>query len=129
MKTIVWVLAMAAMGAGCAHGWGEARAHSIRGMTKVGSGPRLLVGGPALSVHTSIDDREPVTLFVVERVNGDDSDCTRDPARALTLAEDARHHVDVAAGRALCAVAASGTREVLWHARAEEEPSSLWAHK
>lgn len=127
MKTVILALAMATA-AGCAHGWGEAGEHSPRGAIKVGSEPRLLAGGPAMSVHTSIDEREPVTLFLVARVSGDDSDCTRAAANATPLATDARHHVDVAEGRALCAMAPSGTREVLWHARVEE-PSNLWAHK
>jgi hypothetical protein len=117
-----------AMVAGCAHGLHGEAARDVRGVAKVGAGARLLVGGPAMSVHTNVDGSEPVALFVVDRVNGDDRDCASGTAaHAAPIAPAAGRHIEIAEGRELCAVA-QGTHEVLFHARALD-PATMVAHK
>jgi hypothetical protein len=81
----------------------------------------MLVAGPEV-VHASVDGPRPVSLFVVDRVHGDDRDCkdVRNPQSVSGTA-----HVEVGAKQELCAVA-SRPALVLWHAFAGEG-SSLWA--
>jgi hypothetical protein len=109
-----------AVPAGCAHGWSlEAGARDLRGSTELRGAARVLVDGPALSVHADAEGGEPIALYVVDRVNGDDRDCARAPdASAAQPALDAGRHVEVGQGRELCAVASpAGRLEVHWHAR------------
>jgi len=131
MRGMLLVMALATMG-GCAHGWngGDGRSRDVRGSAQVGGGrPRLLLGGPALSVHTNVDGTEPVALFVVDQVNGDDRDCSLATASHLVaIAPEASRHVELAPGRELCAVSRKGSREVVWHGRTED-PTTMVAHK
>jgi hypothetical protein len=90
---------------------------------QVGDGGRMLLAGPAGSVHASVDGPHGVKLFLVDRVHGDDRDCHVTPyAQWVTKST----HVEVGAKQALCAVAGGGPSFVLWHARVSES-SSLWA--
>ena len=130
-----WALAVGcvplAMLAGCAHGLpGDARVdRELRGSAKVGGGARLLVGGRAMLVHTSVDGTEPVALFVVDRVSGDDRDCAPGPSsHAAPIAPAASRHIEIGEGRELCALATAGSREVLFHAHVED-PTTMVAHK
>jgi hypothetical protein len=120
------------MPAGYAHGWGQdGGGRDLRGSTELrGGAARLLVGGPALSVHAGSDGGEPIALYVVDRVNGDDRDCARaTSAGAAQPARDESRHVEVAQGRELCAVAPQAARlEVQWHARMAA-PAKLVARK
>lgn len=111
-----------AMAAGCAHGSAvRSAARELRGSTPVAESGRMLVAGPE-SVHASVDGPRPVSLFVVERVHGDDRDCqdVQNPQSVSTTA-----HVALGAKQELCAVA-SGPALVLWHAFAGEG-NNLWA--
>jgi len=121
LKLMVLGLAMAA---GCAHGSsGRSQPSELRGSAQVGDGGRMLIAGPAESVHTSVDGPHGVKLFLVERVHGDDRDCHLTPfAQWVTRSA----HVEVGAKQELCAVAAGGPSFVLWHARVSES-GNLWA--
>lgn len=114
MKLTVLALGLA-MAAGCAHGSGArtAAAAERRGTTNVAEGGRVLLAGPAETVHASVDGPRPVALYLVDRVHGDDRDC-----RELTYARwvTSSAHVDVGAKQELCAVSQGGPASVLWHA-------------
>jgi hypothetical protein len=121
---------MFAVLAGCAHGVnGDGREQSLRGSAQVNEGARLLVGGPTVSVHTNVEGIEPVTLFVVDLVKGDDGDCApATSAHTTVIAPEARGKIEIGAGRELCALATVGSMEVLWHAEVKA-PAGLWARK
>jgi hypothetical protein len=121
MKLTLMALGLA-MAAGCAHGPAVGSAATeLRGSTRVAESARMLVAGPE-TVHASVDGPRPVSLFIVARVHGDDSDCqgVPNPRPVSTNA-----HVEVGAKQELCAVA-SGPALVLWHAFAGEG-NNLWA--
>ncbi len=122
MKLTLMALGLA-MAAGCAHsGSVRSAATELRGSTQVAESGRMLLGGPE-SVHASVDGPRPVSLFVVERVHGDDRDC-KDASHAQAMSTSA--HVEVGAKQELCAVASEGPAIVLWHAF-PGEGSNLWA--
>jgi hypothetical protein len=122
MKLTLMALGLA-MAAGCAHG-GEVRsaATELRGSTRVAESGQMLVAGPE-TVHASVDGPHSVSLFVVDRVHGDDRDC-KDASRAQEVST--RPHVEVGAKQELCAVASGGPAFVLWHAFRGER-TNLWA--
>lgn len=127
MRGMMLAVALATLG-GCAHGW-NSNGRDVRGSAQVGDGPRLLLGGPALSVHTNVDRTEPIALFMVDHVNGDDRDCSQATAlHAVAIAPEAARHVELAPGRELCAVSRRGSQEVVWHGRTED-PTTLMARK
>src|SRR5947207_13637157 len=75
MKLTLMALGLA-MAAGCAHGTAvRSAATELRGSTRVAESGRMLLAGPE-TVHASVDGPRPVSLFVVERVHGDDRDCS-----------------------------------------------------
>jgi len=122
MKLTLMVLGLA-MAAGCAHGSAVRSAGAEqRGSARVAERGRMLLAGPEV-VHASVDGPRPVSLFVVERVHGDDRDCkdVRNPQSVSSTA-----HVEVGAKQELCAVA-SRPALVLWHAFTGGEENSLWA--
>ena len=111
MKLTLMTLGLA-MAAGCAHGSAvRSAATELRGSMRVAESGRMLLAGPE-TVHASVDGPRPVSLFVVERVHGDDRDCqpVRNPQSVSGTA-----HVAVGANQELCA-AAAGPALVLWHA-------------
>lgn len=121
MKLTLMALGLA-MAAGCAHGSAvRSTATETRGSTRVAERGRMLVTGPE-TVHASVDGPRPVSLFLVDRVHGDDRDCKAvlNPQSVSTSA-----HVEVGANQELCAVA-SAPALVLWHAFAGEG-NDLWA--
>jgi hypothetical protein len=123
MKWTLMVLGLA-MAAGCAHGSGESsQRNEVRGSAQVGAGGRILLAGPAGSVHASVDGPHGVKLFLVDRIHGDDRDCHATPS-AQWVAKSA--HLEVGARQELCAVSGGGSSFVLWHARVSES-NSLWA--
>jgi hypothetical protein len=123
MKWTLIVLGMA-MAAGCAHGSsGRSQANELRGSAQVDGGGRMLLAGPARSVHASVDGPRGVKLFLVDRVHGDDRDC-HSTSDAQWVTKSA--HMEVGASQELCAVAGDGPSFVLWHARVSES-SNLWA--
>jgi len=123
MKWTLMVLGVA-MAAGCAHGSGvRSQTNELRGSAQVDAGGRMLLAGPAGSVHATVDGPHGVKLFVVDRVHGNDRDCHATP---YTQWVTKSAHVEVGAKQALCAVAAGGSSFVLWHARVSEN-NSLWA--
>ena len=123
MRRTLMVLGLA-MAAGCAHGTsGRSQSNELRGSARVDDGGRMLLAGPAESVHTSVDGPRGVKLFLVDRVRGDDRDCHLTPfAQWVTRSA----HVEVGAKQELCAVTAGGPSFVLWHARVSET-GNLWA--
>ncbi len=126
MKLTLIVLGLA-MAAGCAHGAGTQNAATeLRGETRVAETARMLVAGPAGTVHASVDGPRAVSLFLVDRVHGDDRDCG-DATYAQDVSGSA--HIDVGAKQELCAVAAhgeDGPSFVMWHAYLGER-NNLWA--
>ncbi len=121
MKLTLMALGLA-LAAGCAHGSaGGGAATELRGSTRVAESGRMLVAGPEM-VHASVDGPRPVSLFVVDRVHGDDRDCQAvlHPRSVSNTA-----HVEVHANQELCAVA-SGPAVVLWHTFAGGG-NDLWA--
>ena len=123
MKWTVMTLGLV-MAAGCAPG-SSGRSHptELRGSAQVDAGGRMLLAGPAGSVHASVDGPQGVKLFLVDRVHGDDRDCHVTPyAQWVTKSA----HVEVGARQELCAVTGGGPSFVLWHARVSEN-SNLWA--
>jgi hypothetical protein len=123
MKWTLMVLGVA-MAAGCAHGSStRSQANELRGSTPLDGDGRMLLAGPAGSVHASVDGPHGVKLFLVDRVHGDDRDCHVTPYSQWVTKSA---HVEVGAKQALCAVAAGGPSFVLWHARVSEN-NSLWA--
>jgi hypothetical protein len=121
MKLTLMVLGLA-MAAGCAHGSAvRSAAAEQRGSARVAESGRMLVAGPEV-VHASVDGPRPVSLFVVERVHGDDRDC-KDVRHPQSVSGTA--HVEVGAKQELCAVA-SRPALVLWHAFSGEG-NNLWA--
>src|SRR3954453_22454823 len=79
MKWTLMVLGLA-MAAGCAHGSSaRSQPNELRGSSQVDASGRMLLAGPAGSVHASVDGRHGVKLFLVERVHGDDRDCRVTP--------------------------------------------------
>jgi hypothetical protein len=122
MKLTLMALGLA-MAAGCAHGSAvrSAAPTELRGSTRVAESGRILVAGPE-TVHASVDGPRPVSLFVVDRVHGDDRDC-KDVLHPQSVSGSA--HVEVGAKQELCAVA-SRPALVLWHAFAGEG-NDLWA--
>ena len=123
MKWTFLVLGLA-MAAGCAHGSNaRSKGNELRGSAQVDAGGRMLLAGPAGSVHASVDGPHGVKLFLVDRVHGDDRDCHVTPyAQWVTKSA----HVEVGANQELCAVAGGGPSFVLWHARVSES-NNLWA--
>ena len=123
MKFTLMVLGLA-MAAGCAHGSSvRSQPNELRGSAQVSDGGRLLLAGPAESVHASVDGPRRVKLFLVDRLHGDDCDCRATPyAQWVTKSA----HVEVGAKQELCAVAGAGPSFVLWHARVSES-GNLWA--
>jgi hypothetical protein len=122
MKLTLMALGLA-MAAGCAHGADvRSAATELRGSARVAESGRMLLAGTEV-VHASVDGPRPVSLFVVERVHGDDRDCqtVRHPQSVSGTA-----HVEVGANQELCAVS-SGPALVLWHAFAGERNNNLWA--
>jgi hypothetical protein len=126
MKALFLGLALSAFG--CAHGIeGRHEGRDVRGSAHVDDKARLLVAGPASAVHARAYSGAPPALFTVERITGDDRDCARVPsARALDARPDRDGHLSVPNGRALCAAAASGQAEVMWHAHVDNA-RDLWA--
>jgi hypothetical protein len=123
MKLTLLALGLA-MAAGCAHGSGaRTAATERRGSMNVAGGGRVLLAGPAETVHASVDGPRPVALYLVDRVHGDDRDC-----RELTYAQwvSGSAHVDVGAKQELCAVSTGGPAWVLWHAFVGGR-NNLWA--
>jgi hypothetical protein len=121
MKLTLMALGLA-MAAGCAHGAAvRSAATELRGSMRVAESGRMLLAGPE-AVHASVDGPRPVSLFVVERVHGDDRDCS---AVLHPQSVSGTAHVKVGAHQELCAVA-SGPALVLWHAFAGEG-NDLWA--
>jgi hypothetical protein len=121
MKSTLMVLGLA-MAAGCAHGGAvRSAAAERRGSTRVAESGRMLLAGPE-TVHASVDGPHPVSLFVVDRVHGDDRDCQA-VLNAQSVSGTA--HVEVGANQELCAVA-SRPAVVMWHAFAGEG-NTLWA--
>lgn len=123
MKLTSWVLGLA-MAAGCAHGSGaRSAAAERRGSMTVADGARMLLAGPAETVHASVDGARPVALYLVDRVHGDDRDC-----RQFTSARwvSGSAHVEVGAKKELCAASQGGPASVLWHATAGGH-DNLWA--
>jgi hypothetical protein len=127
------VMATATLAAtGCAHGGGaplQAR-QEARGSLQLATGPRLLVTGPASHVHTSVNGARPVSLFIVDVVNGDDGDCTGAVLPAAVVASESTHQLRVPRGRVLCAVssapgASAVPTELLWHAHREPAASPV----
>ena len=122
MKSLLMVLGLA-MAAGCAHGGGMHTASTeTRGSARVAGAARLIVAGPAETVHASVEGRG-VALFLVDRVHGDDSDC-HETTYAQWVTTSA--HVEVGAKQELCAVTKGGASLVMWHAFLGER-SNLWA--
>ncbi|MES1206326.1 MAG: hypothetical protein ABUS79_10355 [Pseudomonadota bacterium] len=112
------------MAAGCAHGTGtRSAAADRRGSARLGVGERKLLAGPAQTVHASVDGEHPVSLFLVDRVHGDQRDCQK-AGDVQSVAQNA--HIEVGPGRELCATSTGGTAFVLWHTFEWERPS-LWA--
>ena len=111
---------------GCAHGGAGRSERELRGLARVGGEGRVLVAGPASLVHANLQGTKTVTLFVVERVSGDDGDCAKRPAAQALPADATRAQVTVAAGHVLCAASASGPTDVSWHAHLDGNPN-LWA--
>ena len=124
MKLMLLALGLA-MAAGCAHGSNARTAATTerRGLTNVADGGRVLLAGPAATIHASVDGPRPVALYLVDRVHGDDRDC-RQPTYAQWVSGSA--HVDVGAKQELCAVSKGGPASVLWHAFVGGH-NSLWA--
>ena len=121
MKLTVMALGLA-MAAGCAHGSAvRGAATELRGSTRVAESGRMLLAGPEV-VHASVDGPRPVSLFLVDRVHGDDRDC-KNVLSPQSVSNTA--HVEVGAKQELCAVS-SGPAIVLWHAFAGEG-NNLWA--
>ena len=121
MKLTVMALGLA-MAAGCAHGSAvRSAATELRGSARVAESGRMLLAGPE-TVHASVDGPRPVSLFVVDRVHGDDRDCQ---AVLHPQSVSGTAHVEVGAKQELCAVA-SGPALVLWHAYAGAG-DDLWA--
>ena len=114
-----------AMAAGCAHGTSTRTAAMtvVRGSATVATDGRLLVTGPAESVHASVDGPRAVGLYLVDRVHGDDRDC-----RQVTYAQwvSGSAHVEVGAKQELCAVSRGGQASILWHASVGGR-TNLWA--
>ncbi len=113
-----------ALAAGCAHSAGtRSTAADRRGSARLGDGERKLLAGPAQTVHASVDGAHAVSLFLVDRVHGNQRDCQK-MADVQSVAQNA--HIEVGPGRELCATSTGGTAFVLWHAVDWERPS-LWA--
>ena len=88
MKLKLMVLGLA-MAAGCAHGSGvRSQPNELRGSAQVGDGGRMLIAGPAESVHASVDGPHGVKLFLVDRVHGDNRDCHAHPLRTHPVFPD-----------------------------------------
>jgi hypothetical protein len=123
MKLTLMALGLA-MAAGCAHGSAvRSAATELRGSVRVADSGRMLLAGPAEDVHASVDGPRPVSLFLVDRVHGDDRDC-----RSTTYAQmvSTTAHIEVGAKQELCATSSGGPAFVLWHAFVGER-NSLWA--
>jgi len=130
MRAMMLAAALA-LPAGCAHRWGEqAATRDVRGSMDLAGAARLLLSGPAVDLHANVDREDPIALYVVDRVSGDDRDCARPAlAGAATIVTQMGSHLELAAGRELCAMPTrQGTREVLWHARTTDRTAQL-AHK
>jgi hypothetical protein len=113
-----------AMAAGCAHGSGaRSTATERRGSMNLANDARMLLAGPAGTVHASVDGSRPVALYLVDRVHGDDRDC-----RQLTYARwvSGSAHLEVGAKQELCAVSKGGPASVMWHATTGGR-DNLWA--
>ena len=124
MKLLTLMALGLAMAAGCAHrSSGRSQAGELRGSAQVGDGGRMLVAGPAESVHASVDGPRGVRFFLVDRVHGDDRDCHPTPY-SQWVTKSAK--IEVGARQELCAVAGGDPSFVLWHARVSEN-SNLWA--
>jgi hypothetical protein len=123
MKFMLMVLGVA-MAAGCAHSSSvRSEASEWRGAARVAEAGRLLVTGPAETVHASVDGGHAVSLYLVDRVHGDDRDCE---STAYTQVVTQSAHIEVGAKQELCAVSQKGSASVLWHAWLGEH-NSLWA--
>jgi hypothetical protein len=126
MKLTLMALGLA-MAGGCAHGSGTQNvATELRGEARVAETARVLVAGPAGTVHASVDGPRAVSLFLVDRVHGDDRDCG-DATYAQKVSGSA--HLDVGAKQELCAVAERGQHGpsfIMWHAHLGER-GTLWA--
>lgn len=121
MKLTLMALGLA-MAAGCAHGSAvRSAATEARGSARVAESGRMLLAGPE-TVHANVDGPRPVSLFVVDRVHGDDRDCqaVRNPQSVSGTA-----HLEVGANQELCAVA-TRPAVVMWHGFAGER-NNLWA--
>jgi hypothetical protein len=124
MKFMLLVLGVA-MAAGCAHGSSvrSAASNEWRGAARVAETGRLLLAGPAQTVHASVDGPRAVSLYLVDRVHGDDRDC-QSTTYAQLVTQSAR--LEVGAKQELCAVSAKGSASVLWHAWSGDH-ANLWA--
>lgn len=122
LRVLVIVMAAAtAAAAGCAHSGSEVVSSEARGATQLRREARLLVTGPASSVHATAEGTRSVTLFIAAAVNGDDGDCGRAIATHSAINIGSSRQVQVPSGRALCAISnarSSGSNgiELLWHA-------------
>ena len=122
MKLTLMALGLA-MAAGCVHGSAvRSAATELRGSTQVAESGRMLLAGPE-TVHASVDGPRKVSLFLVDRVHGDDRDC-RGSSSVQRVTQSA--HLEVGAKQELCAATHKGSASVLWHAWSGEH-SSLWA--
>ena len=115
---------------GCAHRWdGDPSVRDIRGSAELGVGARLLLAGPARSVHANVEGGDPTALYLVDRVSGEDRDCAKaSTAGAAAFVPQRGDHIDIPAGRELCAThMRAGVTEVVWHARVAA-PTDLVSH-
>ena len=123
MRLMLMALGMA-MAAGCAHGTSvRSEAVEVRGSARVAEDGRMLLAGPAGTVHASVDGPRSVAFFLVDRVHGDDRDC-HDVSYAQWVSGSA--HLDVGARQELCAVSKGAPAFVMWHAHVGER-ANLWA--
>jgi hypothetical protein len=128
--TMVGLLLAMLGGAGCAHGViNNEVGRDVRGSAQLNDGARLLVVGPASSVHTSAGDGDrSVALYMVDARTGDDRDCGASAHRTAVDA-GAGGHIQVPQGRALCAAKANGAvADVLWHGHADDS-QEMWARR
>ena len=123
MKLTLMVLGLA-MAAGCAHGRAaRSEASELRGAARVAETGRMLVAGPAGTVHASVDGPRGVSLFLVDRVHGDDRDCDATPTRSGSRGARTWRW---ARSRSCAPWPAGGPSFVMWHAHLGER-NNLWA--
>jgi len=133
----------AMMGGGCgvtsAAGHSHGRGNDVRSMARMtaGTGPRVVVAGPARLLHVDVHGDRSFTLYNVARQTGTDADCLAAAAApAISVARANRRRpldLDVPAGQVVCLANAADANdrhsaEVSWHARrGVTEPGVLYA--